>query len=98
MEGAVMASDAWTVLWIEYTSGEPRGELRHDVVRDRASLEAKIIAVGPGCLVVPGEPLTFYVDTSPRITFGEPAAKKTRKQRSDAGRPRKAKPEPEAKP
>jgi hypothetical protein len=78
-----MSRDVWTVVWVDTVDG-----FKHEVVRDRSSLHAKIITAGPGCIVVPGEPLTFYVDTSPRITFEAP---KTRAKRSDAGKPRKAK-------
>jgi hypothetical protein len=91
--GGIMARDCWTVCWADYETDDDgdRGVQRHEVVRDRAALAAKIVAVGPGCVVVPGEPLVFYVDTSPRITFEE--QKKPRAPRSDKGKPRRKKAE-----
>jgi hypothetical protein len=85
----------WTVTYLDRMDvGSTQDSLCYCIVRDRASLEARIIALtaeGTQFQVNEGEPVVVTVDTSPRITIGgTPApAKKPRATRSDKGATRK---------
>ena len=82
----------WTVVWTDYTpdeEGDDRGVQHHEVARDRASLEAKLILLSTTSsdyLVIPGEPLEIVVERSPRITINgrmtKPAVRKRKAKKT----------------
>jgi hypothetical protein len=86
----------WTVTYLDRMDvGSTQDSLCYCIVRDRASLEARIIALtaeGTQFQVNEGEPVVVTVDTSPRITIGgtptpakkERARRRTRAEMADA--------------